>query len=254
MSSPKTRFLKTSQIAEAVGVHSNTVRLYEEWGFLPPIPRAPNGYRRYTTAHLEQMRLGRMALHGQWPGKRIRESALALVRTAASGKLSEALTQARHHLMLVQEERQHADAAIDFLERWARDAVITTVAEPLRIGETAQRLDVTIDMLRDWERNGMLSVPRDTQNGYRRYGPAEIGRCRVIRLLRRAGYSPMAILRMLLQFDRDSGTDLRRALNTPRPDEDVYVAADQWLSTLNAQEERARSLISQIEKMIQISE
>jgi hypothetical protein len=41
------RYLRTSDIAEAVGVHPNTVRLYEEWGFLPPIPRGPAGSPRW---------------------------------------------------------------------------------------------------------------------------------------------------------------------------------------------------------------
>ena len=55
----KSRTLRTSDIAKAVGVHPNTVRLYEEWGFLPPIPRSPSGYRLFTGAHLDQMRLAR---------------------------------------------------------------------------------------------------------------------------------------------------------------------------------------------------
>lgn len=44
----KPRYLRTSDIAKAVGVHPNTVRLYEEWGFLPPIPRNLSGYRLFT--------------------------------------------------------------------------------------------------------------------------------------------------------------------------------------------------------------
>ena len=32
--------LRTSEVAQAAGVHPNTVRLYEEWGFLPPVPRS----------------------------------------------------------------------------------------------------------------------------------------------------------------------------------------------------------------------
>jgi len=40
-------YLRTSDIAKSVGAHSNTVRLYEEWGFLPPVPRAPNSYRLF---------------------------------------------------------------------------------------------------------------------------------------------------------------------------------------------------------------
>jgi DNA-binding transcriptional MerR regulator len=90
------RYLRTSDIAKAIGAHPNTVRLYEEWGFLPQVPRAPNGYRQYTEAHLDQTRLARLALHGGWPGRNIRQSALALVRRAASGDLGGALERGRY--------------------------------------------------------------------------------------------------------------------------------------------------------------
>jgi DNA-binding transcriptional MerR regulator len=60
-------------------------------------------------------------------------------------------------------------------------------------------LHVTVDMLRNWERNGLITVPRDPSNGYRMYGPCEVGRIRVIRTLVQAGYSLMAILHMLHQ-------------------------------------------------------
>lgn len=246
----KSGYLKTTDIARAVGIHPNTVRLYEQWGFLPPIPRTPKGYRCFTEAHLEQLRLGRMALHGEWPGPTIRESALALVRMAATGDLSATLVLAERHLELVREERQRAETAAEFLQRWARGEVATALStEPLLIGQVAERLDVTVDMLRDWERNGLLTVPRDPVNGYRRYSATEIGRVRVIRLLRLAGYSPMAILRMVIQLDQNPAADLRRALDTPRPDEDVFSAFDRWLSALAGQEERAKSLIAQVEKM-----
>ncbi len=112
--------LRTSDVAKAVGAHANTVRLYEEWGFLPPIPRSPSGYRLYTQAHLDQMQFARMALHGGWPGRNIRQSALALVRQAASGDLGGALEQAYHHLALVQAERAQAEAAAELLKRWAQ--------------------------------------------------------------------------------------------------------------------------------------
>ncbi|MFL7793515.1 MAG: MerR family transcriptional regulator [Anaerolineae bacterium] len=241
-------YLRTSDIAKAVGVHVNTVRLYEEWGFLQPVPRSPTGYRLFTEAHLEQMRLARMAMHGPWPGSSIRKSALTLVRKSASGDLGGALEQAYHHLALVQAERARAEAAAGLLERWAQGTAADTTAKPLRIGEAAELLGATADQLRNWERNGLIDVPRDPNNGYRLYSAAEIGRLRVIRMLLRAGYSMMAILRMLLQLDQ--GTDPRQALDTPHPDEDVYTAADQWLSSLAEQEQRASNIITQIEKMI----
>lgn len=246
----KPHYLRTSDIAKSVGVHANTVRLYEQWGFLPPIPRSPSGYRLFTEAHLDQMRLARTALHDVWPGRNIRQSALELVRRAASGDLGGALEQSYHHLALVQAERAQAEAAAELLERWAQGIAADATAEPLRIGEAARLLDVTTDLLRNWERNGLIKVPRDPHSGYRLYGAGEIGRLRVIRMLRRAGYSMMAILRMLLHLDQGKGGDLRQVLDTPRPDEDVYTAADQWLSALAEQEQRAAKMIAQLEEMI----
>ncbi len=247
---PQQKRLRTSDIAKAVGAHPNTVRLYEEWGFLPPIPRSPSGYRQFTQAHLDQMQLARLALHGGWPGRNIRQSALALVRMSASGDLGAALEQAYHHLALVQAERAQADATADYLEHWAQGASCDGQAPPLRIGDAARLLGLTIDILRSWERNGLIRVPRDPGSGYRLYGPAEIGRLRVIRMLLRSGYSTMAVLRMLLCLDRGEEPNLRKVLDTPRPDEDVYSAADQWLSTLAEHEQRAMRLIGQLEKMI----
>ena len=92
-------------------------------------------------------------------------------------------------------------------------------------------------------------MPRAPHNGYRLYGAPELGRARVIRLLSRAGYSSMAILRMLYQLDAGQKENLRLVLDTPRPDEDVLTAADRWLSTLAEQAWRARHMIRMVEAM-----
>jgi DNA-binding transcriptional MerR regulator len=60
----KSKHLSTSQIARATGVHPNTVRLYEVWGFIPPVPRSPTGYRLFTEVHQDHMRLARTMLKG----------------------------------------------------------------------------------------------------------------------------------------------------------------------------------------------
>lgn len=52
---------KTSEIAKLLGVHPNTVRLYEKWRLIPPAERQPNGYRIFTNFHLAQGRLVRLA-------------------------------------------------------------------------------------------------------------------------------------------------------------------------------------------------
>ena len=240
--------LRTSDIAKAVGVHPNTIRLYEKLGFLPPVPRNSSGYRLFTQDHLAHARLIRLALRLTWLGGELKHSAHAMVVQAASGDLGGALELAYQLLVLVQAERARAEAAAELLGRWAQGTATDATAAPLRIGETAKLLGVTRDQLRNWERNGLIDVPRDPRNGYRLYSATELGRLRVIRMLLRAGYSMMAILRMLLQLDR--GADPCQALDTPHPDEDVYTAADQWLSSLAEQEQRAASIIAQIEKMM----
>lgn len=244
-------FLRTSDIAKATGVHPNTVRLYEEWGYLPRIPRSKSGYRLFTPGHLEQMRLARIAL--QWPYPGGKGPVTDLVQSAAQGDFGHAMECAYQYLANVRAERAHAEAAVEFLEHWAQGRAIDVSPRPVYIRQAARQLGVTTDMLRNWERNGLIDVPRDPANGYRWYGPAELGRIRVIRMLRQSGYSLMAILRMLLQFNADRGANLRQALDTPRQDEDVHSVADRWLSTLMDQEQRALDIIQQLARMIAVA-
>ncbi|MGE5618429.1 MAG: MerR family transcriptional regulator [Sphingomonadaceae bacterium] len=242
-------YLRTSDVASAVGVHPNTVRLYEVWGFLPPIPRSPKGYRQFTDEHLDLMRLARTALHFPYPGGK--DPVLGLVRRAVEGDLEGALDLAGRYLSQVRAERAHAEAAADLLEDWARGSMPRCADEPLPIGAAATLLGTTTDALRNWERNGLLRVPRDPANGYRLYGSTEINRLRVIRVLRSAGYGAMAILRMMHRLDRGELGELRRALDTPPEDEEDPVhCTDRWLTTLAAQERRAEDVISQLECMI----
>ena len=52
---------RTSEIAKIIGIHPNTVRLYEELELIPKPDRMPNGYRVFTDLHIEQFRLARLA-------------------------------------------------------------------------------------------------------------------------------------------------------------------------------------------------
>lgn len=242
------RYLKTSNIARLVGVHPNTVRLYEEKGFLAPVPRSEMGYRLFSPIHLEQMRLAHLAL--TWPYSGSQQVVIDLVRCAADGDLGMAMELAYEYLTRTRMERTRAEAAVEFLERWARGQLMDTTKHTLTIGQAAEHLNVTVDQLHNWDRNGLLNVPRDPKTGYRLYGAAEMGRLRVIRMLRQAGYSLMAILRMLRQFDAGESERLREALDTPHANEGLETIADRWLTTLAEQEQRAQAIIRQIAAMI----
>ncbi|MBN1304344.1 MAG: MerR family transcriptional regulator [Anaerolineales bacterium] len=245
------RYLRTSELARAAGIHPNTVRLYEEWGLLPPVERNPfNNYRRYTHRHLDQLLLVRSALQFTLLGGAIRASAYEIIEEGVQGNHGGALELAYKLLAQILSEQTQAEAAVNFLERWAAGTPTEPPRQPLRIGDTARLLEVSIDQLHNWERNGLIQTPRDPHNGYRQYGPDEIGRLRVIRMLLRARYSTMSILRMFTKLDAGEKQDLRTSLDTPESDEDVLYVTDHWLTTLAELEQAARALVKQIETLL----
>ncbi len=241
-------YFTTSDLAGSVGCHSNTVRLYETWGFLPPIPRNPqNNYRMYNPYHKAQFELAYLALKYPYPGGK--DVVLEMVHAARDKELDRARDSALAYLSQIQAEKKQAEAAIEYLERWMAGKEMPALSKPLQIGEAARTLNLTRDTLRSWERDSLLEVPRNTHNNYRLYGRAEIGRLRVIRVLVNAGYSHMAILRLMIQLDSGREVDPRQTLDTPRANEEILHVTDRWLTTLDEQEQRCRKILEKIEAM-----
>ncbi len=244
------KYYKTSELAKAVGIHPNTVRLYEQWGLLPPIPRNPKGYRLFTQTHLEQLHLARIALRCDFVAGDIRQSAIAIIKTAAADSLENALKNAYNHLELIKTERTKAEEALKLVEQWLHGPTTTEDTTPQRhIKHTAKLLGLTTDTLRNWELNNLIHVPRNPKNGYRQYGQNEINRLKIIRTLRVANYSIMAILRMMLHIDKGGKEKIQTILDTPTPEEDIVYATDKWISTLIETEKNADDIIKQINKM-----
>ena len=242
--------MRTSDMARLVGVHPNTVRKYVEWGLIPPVERTPSGYRLFTQQHLDCMRLARLVYSAPYPGRGFRALGTEVIQRAVVDDWQGALEKAQEHLALVQAELKNAEAAADLLERWAQNMAADSANEsPLSIGDVSKLLGVSIDVIRNAERNGLITVPRNSYNNYRLFGKREIERLRIIRMLTRAGYSHMSILRMFLELDRGNTRDLKMTLDTPRPDEDIFSAADRWLTTLHAQETMARQVIELINEI-----
>jgi DNA-binding transcriptional MerR regulator len=245
------KFLRTSDLARLVGVHPNTVRKYADWGLIPPVERSPSGYRLFTQQHLDCMRLARLIYSAPYPGRGFRALGTEVIHRAVEDDWQDALEKARTHLELVKAELKRAEDAADLLEHWAQKTeTISEEESPLSIGEVSELLGVSIDVIRNAERNGLITVPRNTYNNYRLFGKKEIERLRIIRMLTKAGYSHMSILRMFLELDRGNTRDLKKTLDTPRPDEDIFSAADRWLTTLHAQEKMARDVIKLINEII----
>jgi len=241
-------YLTTKDLAEAVGCHVNTVHLYEQWGFIPPVPRDPgNHYRMFSCYHLEQFKLAYLALKYPYPGGK--DVVLDLVYAARDRDLDKAISLAEVYRAQIAAERAQAEAAIDYLEGWLRGDEAPEIKKALSIGEASGVLDLTRDTLRSWERDGLIEVPRNPRNGYRQYGPEEIGRLRVIRVLVNGGYSHMAILRLMLRLDRGEAVDPRKTLDTPSANEEIFHITDQWLTALAGEVERCEKIVAQLEDM-----
>src|SRR5512146_3398103 len=97
------RYLLTSQLAKAAKVHPNTVRLYEQWGLLPPAERNPfNNYRRFTQKHLDQILLVRQALRFTWLNEATHKAAYEMIAQGVQDNLGGALELAYKLLSYVQ--------------------------------------------------------------------------------------------------------------------------------------------------------
>jgi DNA-binding transcriptional MerR regulator len=87
---------RTGEIASLTGLHPNTIRFYEDIGFIAKPARLPNGYRVFTRLDLEQVRFCRLALraifraHGSARGNISRRS---IVRSRLRKERSNPLKQ-----------------------------------------------------------------------------------------------------------------------------------------------------------------
>ncbi len=238
---------KTSQVAAVIGIHPNTVRLYEEWGIIPRPERKENGYRVFTDFHIDQIRLARTAFQIEILQSGLRKKIFQMVKLSAAGKFDDALSLTQAYLSGLLQERDNAEDAI----RTVKQIISGENQENrafMKRKEVSEYLGVSMDTLRNWEMNGLLAVKRK-ENGYRIYTDDDIKRLKIIRALRCANYSLEAILRMIQQLSKNPNVDIKTVLNTPRPSDDIISACDQLIRSLSAAEKNAIILMEMLQKM-----
>lgn len=238
---------KTSQVAAVIGIHPNTVRLYEEWGIIPRPERKSNGYRVFTDFHIDQIRLARTAFQIEILQSGLRKKIFQMVKLSAAGKFDEALALTQAYLSGLRQERDNAEDAIHIVKQIISGETQENRASMNR-KEVSEYLGVSMDALRNWEMNGLLAVKRK-ENGYRIYTDDDIKRLKIIRALRCANYSLEAILRMLQQLSQNPNVDIKAVLNTPRPSDDIISACDQLILSLSTAEKNAIILMEMLQKI-----
>lgn len=239
---------KTTQIANEIGIHPNTVRLYEELELIPKPQRLANGYRVFTDFHLDQFRLARTAFQVEVLQNGLRKKMVNIIKTSARGEFDEALSLTRDYLEQIQKEQRYAEEAIEIAGKLIAEEVEKEKQLFLTRQQAADYLQVTIDTLRNWELNGLLCVKR-SRNGYRIYSESDIRRLKMIRSLRCANYSLSAILRMINAISGNPEADIRKVIDTPEESEDIISACDKLLTSLKNAELNACSIQMQLKLM-----
>ena len=233
---------KTNEIALLTGVHPNTVRFYEEVGFITPPERLKNGYRVFTELHLKQMELARLAMRAEVLQNGLRKKAIEVIHLCAALDFDRAIQSAREYEAMITWETENAKAAIVSVE-----AILNEKHQPdgmsLKRREAAERLDVTLDTLRNWELNGLITVKR-RENSYRVYDGPDLERLNIIRTLRCANYSLSAILRLMNHLDKNEAAPVEKILNTPSEQEDIVSVCDRLILSLESTRKDAAEMLS----------
>lgn len=238
---------RTAEVAAAIGIHPNTVRLYEKLGLIPKPEREANGYRIFTEFHIKQLLLARTAFQIEVLQGGLRKKIVSMVKLSANKNFDEALSLTQEYLDGIKTERHNAEEAIQIV----RDILSGETDEHrfhMKRKEVSEYLNISTDTLRNWEMNGLLTVKRK-ENGYRIYTDEDIKRLKIIRSLRCANYSLESILRMLRQLSKNPDTDIKAALNTPPQSENIVSVCDRLIVSLTAAEYNAKKIMGMLREM-----
>ncbi len=238
---------QTAEIAKIIGIHPNTVRLYEKLELIPKPEREANGYRIFTEMHLQQIKIIRLAFQVELVQNGLRKKIAHMVRTSALGDYEQAIVLAEEYLEQIRQEKSKAEEAV----RIVRQVLAGEVQENTHVfrrKEVSEYLDISMDSIRNWEMNGLLTVRRK-ENGYRVYTDNDIRRLKIIRALKCANYSLAAILRMLNKLSENPDTNIEKVLNTPKADDDIIHASDKLIISLKKAEKNSQEILNILKKM-----
>lgn len=238
---------KTSEIAKIVGIHPNTVRLYEGIGFIPKVNRLENGYRVFTDLHIKQFKIARRALSIEVLQNGLRKRAIEIITTSAKMDYDKSLMLVKDYINQLDMEINNAEEAISITKKLLNQDYELN-GKVLKRKEVSALLDISIDTLRNWEMNGLIKIKRK-ENGYRIYNDEDIRKLKIIRTLRCANYSLSSILRMLNELSVDPDIDIKEVIGMRENDEDIITACDKLLKSLSTAKVNALIIKEEIAKL-----
>ncbi|QBP40974.1 MerR family transcriptional regulator [Paenisporosarcina antarctica] len=237
----------TNEIAKKAQVHPNTVRLYEQWQFISPVPRRPNGYRVYYDIHLKQMYIARLAFKQEFIQNNLRKMATKIVRLSGQEKFQDSLQAAHHYFYFLQSEYTYAKKAVHMANTLLQHTNSSNKIYTHK--EVSTNLQVTEDTIRNWERNGLFTVKRNAQNR-RQYSEEDIQKLLIIRTLRSAHFSITSILHLFEEIKEvEQVADIHTLLNTLKFKHEFYHVTDELELNLKRAVTDVQSIIAILEQL-----
>jgi DNA-binding transcriptional MerR regulator len=238
---------KTSQIAKIIGVHPNTIRMYEDLGLIPKPFRETNGYRIFSEVHIDQFKVARTAFQIEVLQNGLRKRIIEVVKLSAKGQYEDAITLTNMYITILDSEIANAKEAAKITNTLLKSSFSEKTIH-LKRKEVSDILGITMDTLRNWEMNGLLKIKRK-ENGYRIYDYEDINKLKIIRSLRCANYSLSAILRMMNVVFENENTDAIHVLNTPDRNEEIVSVCDKLIVSLNSAKKNAEKILDMLYEM-----
>ena len=238
---------KTAEVAAIIGVHPNTVRLYEKLELIPKPERLSNGYRVFTDFHIKQCKLIRLAFQVEILQNGLRKKITQMLKVSARGDFDTAIMLTEEYLKQIKQERRNAEEAIKCVKQIISGGHQENLHN-LKRRDVSKLLDISVDTLRNWEMNGLLTVKRK-DNGYRIYTDEDIQRLKIIRSLKCANYSLEAILRLLQQLSVNSKTNIRAVLNSPKQSDEIISVCDKLIVSLSSAKRNTYAILEMLHEM-----
>ena len=230
-----------------IGIHPNTVRMYEDLELIPKPFRKSNGYRVFSDVHIDQFRLARTAFQIEVLQNGLRKRMIDAVKLSAKGQYENAISMTTAYIDIVDSEIANANEAAEITNTLLKSS-FQEERTLLKRKEVSDLLGITMDTLRNWEMNGLLNIRRK-ENGYRVYSNEDIKKLKIIRSLRCANYSLSSILRMMNAIYRNESADAKQVLNTPNENEDIVSVCDKLIISLNNAKKNAVEITNMLSEM-----
>lgn len=232
--------IRPIDIARKLNISTSALRHYEDWGIVPPIERAPNGYRIYTDEHIAYFECIRAMLPGYGMGL-----TSDTMRKLQRGEVDEVLWKVKEAQADLHREKTIADKTVQILETQALDNLDSKGKRKwMTIGEVSAETTIPSSAIRHWEKMGLLTIARDQENGYRKFNSTHLRQILLIRTLRSAVYSLDVINQVIQEVDHN------------RVDQARKIARDslQYLNQLNQDQFRGAHYLYRLCRQLKLIE